>query len=198
MSNVPSGQMTQIERDYIYNTVKEINAKVCIESGTWYGGGSTLSLTKGSYDNNGMVYTYEECYDFYKVAKDFYDKSIYVNNIKLYNSTFIKGLEEFPDDFFETIDLVLLDGGDESPNGNHKLSISDYIEDYNVSENVQSFKFLENRIKVGCHLLLHDWTINTGRGSFIKRYLNETKNDNFEVIRVINESTGLAHLKKIK
>lgn len=198
MNNIPLGQMSKNERNYIYETVININAKLIIESGTWYGGGSTLSLVKGLYETNGILHTFEEYYEFYVEAKKFYDSSIYVNNIKLYNTSFINGLHELPNDFFKSIDLILLDGGDELPNGNHKLSISSYIEDYNISENVQSFKFLEDKINVGCNLLLHDWSITEGRGNFVKRYLESNNINNFEIINIINESTGLAHLKKVK
>jgi hypothetical protein len=79
-----------------------------------------------------------------------------------------------------------------------KLSILEYINDYNNSENVQSFILLENKINVGCNLLLHDWSIIEGRGNFIKRYLEDTNNTKFELINIIPGSTGLAHLKKIK
>jgi hypothetical protein len=197
MNNIPSGQMTDNEKQYIYNLVKNINSKLSLESGTWYGGGSTLSLAKGLYETKGILHTFEEHYDFYKIAKEFYDSSIY-DNVKLYNSSFTNGLKEFSDDFLKSVDLILLDGGDELPNGKHKLSILEYINDYNNSENVQSFILLENKINVGCNLLLHDWSIIEGRGNFIKRYLEDTNNTKFELINIIPGSTGLAHLKKIK
>jgi hypothetical protein len=198
MNNIPLGQMTENERQYIYDTAKNINSKLALESGTWYGGGSTLSLTKGLYETKGVLHTFEEHYDFYKVAKEFYDNSIYTDNIKLYNSSFISGLQKLSSEFFKSVDLILLDGGDELPNGHHKLAVSSYLEDYNISENVQSFKFLEDKINIGCHLLLHDWSVDEGRGNFIKRYLEATNNDNFELINLITGSTGLAHLKKVK
>jgi hypothetical protein len=156
-----------------------------------------LSLAKGLYETKGILHTFEEHYDFYKIAKEFYDSSIY-DNVKLYNSSFTNGLKEFSDDFLKSVDLILLDGGDELPNGKHKLSILEYINDYNNSENVQSFILLENKINVGCNLLLHDWSIIEGRGNFIKRYLEDTNNTKFELINIIPGSTGLAHLKKIK
>jgi hypothetical protein len=199
INTIPPGQMSENEREYIYNTVKKINSKLSIESGTWYGGGSTLSITKGMYETKGVLHTFEEHYDFYKVAKEFYDNSIYANNIKLYNSSFIKGISELSDEFLKSVDLILLDGGDESPDGNHKLNVSSYLNDYNISENVQSFKLLENKISIGCNLLLHDWSIIEGRGNFIKRYLESTtNNNNFELVTIMEGSTGLAHLKKIK
>jgi hypothetical protein len=201
MDNIPQGQMTKEEREYIYNTIIKNNIKSAIESGTWYGGGSTLSLTKGLYETNGFLHTFEEHYDFYEVAKNFYVNSIYSKNIELHNTSFMNGLKNFSDEFFKNVDLILLDGGDELPNGYHKQDITVYLNDYNLSENVESFKFLEEKISVGCHLLLHDWSINIGRGNFVKRYLEDTKNDKFEVVNVIDDGitlTGFAHLIKVK
>jgi hypothetical protein len=198
MNTIPLGQMSTNEKKYIYDTIKNTNSKQAIESGTWYGGGSTLSLVKGLYETEGVLYTFEENYSFYEVAKRFYDNSIYVNNIKLYNTSFINGLKNLSYEFLNSVDLILLDGGDELPNGLHKLDISAYIQNYNVSENVQSFKFLEDKIRIGCNLLLHDWSVPEGRGNFIQRYLQDTNNTNFKLIRVIPGSTGLAHIQKIK
>ena len=196
---IPEGQMSQIERDYIYKTIKNSNVKVALESGTWYGGGSTLSITKGLTETNGILYTYEECNQFYNVAKNFYHNSEYINNIRLFNSSFIDGLSELSEEFYKSIDFILLDGGDELPNGSHKHDTIKYLENFNISENVQSFKILENKIKIGCDILLHDWTINVGRGNFVKRYLETSNNiNNFQLINVIDTTTGLAHLKKIK
>ena len=196
--NIPDGQMSENERNYITDVVKKLNPKISIESGTWYGGGSTLSIVKGLLNTDGVLYTYEEHFDFYDVAKNFYKNSEYVDNIQLFNLSFITGIDEFDDKFYESIDFVLLDGGDELPNGDHKLDVNEYFDEYNKSENVQSFKILENKIKIGCHLLLHDWSVDIGRGHFVKRYLEESGNiKNFEIINLLNDTTGLVHLKKI-
>jgi hypothetical protein len=196
--NIPEGQMSENERNYITDVVKKLKPKISIESGTWYGGGSTLSIVKGLLNTDGVLYTYEEHFDFYDVAKNFYDNSEYTNNIQLFNLSFINGINEFNDKFYDLVDFILLDGGDELPNGSHKFDVNEYIKEYNISENVQSFKILENKIKIGCHLLLHDWSIDIGRGHFVKRYLEESGNiKNFEIINLLNDTTGLIHLKKI-
>lgn len=196
--NIPDGQMSENERNYITDVVKSLNPKISIESGTWYGGGSTLSIVKGLLNTNGVLYTYEEHFDFYNVAKNYYDNSEYINNIQLFNETFINGINKFDDKFYELVDFILLDGGDELPNGQHKLDVSEYLKEYDKSENVQSFKILENKIKIGTHLLLHDWGVDIGRGHFVKRYLEESGNiKNFEIINLLNDTTGLVHLKKI-
>jgi hypothetical protein len=196
--NIPNGQMSENERNYITDVVKKLKPRISVESGTWYGGGSTLSIVKGLLNTDGVLYTYEEHFDFYNVAKKFYDNSEYIDNIQLFNLSFILGINEFDDKFYDLVDFILLDGGDESPNGDHKFEVNDYLKEYNISENVQSFKILENKIKIGCHLLLHDWSVEIGRGNFVKRYLEESGNiKNFEKINLLNDTTGLVHLKKI-
>lgn len=196
MQTLPEGQMTHEERNYIEKIIKENNFKFVVESGTWYGGGSTLSIMKGLIQTNGVLFTYEEELSFFDVARNFYENSIFSKNIKLYNISFLEGLKNLSEETLLKIDLVLLDGGDETPNGFHKLEIDEYIKDYYKSENVQSFIYLEDKLKPNCHLLLHDWSIEIGRGNFIKRYLTDKNFQGFELINIIETSTGLAHLIK--
>ncbi len=196
---IPDGQLSKNERDYLYNTVTKINPKYVLESGTWKGGGSTLSITKGLHKNkNGILFTFEENQEFYNIAKNFYIESEYKENIKLFNEDFNKGLKNLDDSFLTDVNMVFLDGGDETPEGHSKLPLEEYIKNFYVSENVQSFIYLEKKLPVNCHILLHDWTIEIGRGNFVKRYLEETNNKNFIIQNILNDSTGLAHLVKIK
>jgi hypothetical protein len=199
--NIPDGQMSEKERKYIYDLILKVGPKHVIESGTWKGGGSTLSIVKALHENQiGTLHTYEEYKEFYNIAKTFYENSQFINHIKLYNEDFVKAMEIIDDSIIKETEVVVLDGGDELPNGHHKLKIEDYFRDYNLSENVQSFKILENRLEINTHILLHDWSINIGRGHFVKRYLEETKNNNFYLHNLIEVegSTGLAHLIKVR
>jgi hypothetical protein len=43
---------------------------------------------------------------------------------------------------------------------------------------------------------LHDWTVDGGRGTFVKQYLEKKSFDGWEIVDVINATTGLAHLLK--
>jgi hypothetical protein len=198
MEDLPLGQMSEEERKYIKDLIINSNIKLVLESGTWYGGGSTLSIMKGLSKTGGILYTYEEFLGFYKVAKNFYEKSIYRDQINLFNCNFVEGIKNLDSSFLNQVDLILLDGGDENPTGGHKLPINQYLEDYNVSENVQSFKFIQDKIKIGCNLLLHDWTTEIGRGFFVKKYLEDTMCDDFKLINLLETTTGLAHLIKVK
>lgn len=195
--NIPEGQLSEKERIFLYEIVKEKKPKLILESGTWKGGGSTLFITKSLFDNGfGVLHTYEEHTGFYEIAKNFYDNIELKNNIILHNKSIIDGLKELDDEFFQRIELIFLDGGDELPSGQLKRDSNDYIENYNLSENVESFKFLFDRIKIGTTILLHDWYPENGRGNWIKRYLEDINYKNIKLIEVIDGSTGLAHLIK--
>jgi hypothetical protein len=193
----PEGQLSQEERLFLRNLVIQKKPRKILESGTWKGGGSTLSLVKGLYENGiGLLETFEEHEPFHLIAKNYYTNSIYKPYIKLYNGTFLFEVEKFSDDYYEDLDLVFLDGGDESPNGSHKLNVSDYLQDYNVSENLQSFIYLSKKIKPNTIVALHDWSITEGRGNFVKRYLQDNNFEGFELLQVVEGSTGLAILIK--
>jgi len=196
-TNIPKGQLSGIERKYLYDTIRIIKPKIALESGTWYGGGSTLQITRSLFDNNyGKLYTYEEHYPFFEVAAKYYQNSEFKNTINLYNEDFVNGIKRFDNVFMNDVGFVFLDGGDETSEGVTKLPEFMYPEH---SENLASFLYINARVKIGTHFLLHDWTIEMGRGSFIKEYLMKNKMmDQFEILNIIDETTGLAHLKKIK
>ena len=193
----PEGQLSENERFFLENLVIEKKPRKILESGTWKGGGSTLSLTKGLYSNqSGVLETFEEHEPFHLVAKNYYTNSVYQSYIKLYNGTFLKEIQKFSDDYYEDLDLIFLDGGDEAPNGLHKLEVSEYLNDYTVSENLQSFIFLSKKIKSNTIVALHDWSVTEGRGNFVKRYLEDIDFRGFELLQVVDGSTGLAILIK--
>jgi hypothetical protein len=195
----PPGQMTQQEKEYIFSVAKESKTDFALESGTWKGGGSTLDIVNALFNNNnGVLHTYEEWKEFYDIANSFYSKSKYVNYIQLHHQSFLDGLKAFEPWKLSKTNFVFLDGGDETPQGKSKLSIESYHRDFMLSENVQSFIYLEDKLPIGANLLLHDWSIPEGRGYFIRLYLNASKNEKFVLKNVIDASTGLAHLIKIK
>lgn len=199
MSNtntIPPGQLSIEERKYLKNVVTTFKPNLLLESGTWFGGGSTLSLVEGLYENKkGILHTVEEVTGYYTVANNFYKNSKYLDFIKLHNSSFISFINTID---LSEIDLIFLDGGDEAPDGKHKLELKEYLKDYNCSENVQSFKIIEERIKPNTHVILHDWNDVQGRGNFVKRYLEkEDKMKYFKIHNCLNITTGLMHLIKI-
>lgn len=189
---IPDGQLSNVERDYLFNVVVSLKPNLVIESGTWRGGGSTLSLVKGVLENKiGQLHTYESHTPFWAHASNFYESSIYKPYIQLFNEDFVEGIKKY--NFDDNKVVIFLDGGDETPDGAPKLPMEMYPE---ASENLASFKILESKVKSGTNVLLHDWTVDTGRGTFIKSYLEKTNFDGWKVINIVNATTGLAHLVK--
>lgn len=187
---IPAGQLSTTERDYLFNIVVSTKPNLIIESGTWMGGGSTLSLVKGLFENKmGKLHTYESHTPFWNIASNFYENSEYKPYISLFNKDFVESMKEYS--FDDNKVVIFLDGGDETPDGAPKLPLEMYPE---ASENLQSFKILEPKIKSGTNVMLHDWTVDNGRGTFIKKYLEKTNFDGWQVVNVVNATTGLAHL----
>ncbi len=63
------GQMCDVERRLIYNTVRELRPEVVVECGTWMGGGSTLAVARALQDNKlGKLHTFETDLGFYASA----------------------------------------------------------------------------------------------------------------------------------
>lgn len=197
-SNPPPGQLSETERQYLYDQVKIIGPRTVLESGTWYGGGSTLSITRALHDlgTGGVLHTWEEHAPFHEVAQTFYAASDYSASIVLHRGSFVDGVSAADDAFLADVSMVFLDGGDEGPDGHHKLPDQAYLDDYNLSENVQSFKILERRLRPGSHIMLHDWSVTCGRGAFVRAYLSRTGFRGFELVTVVETTTGLAHLVK--
>jgi hypothetical protein len=187
------GQLNQIERNYLHNLVIDKKPDIILESGTWYGGGSTLAMVSALKNNNkGILYTYETHIPFYNVATKYYRNSIYYNYIKLLNEDFVIAISNLGEDFYKKVSIVFLDGGDENQFGQLKLPICMYPES---SENLASFKILENKVNRGTHVICHDWLVENGRGTFIKWYLDLKKWEGWK-LEFLEQSYGMAHLIK--
>lgn len=169
------GQLNPEERQLVYETVLELKPKVCIECGTWKGGGSTFFIASALHElNYGVLLTWEIEPEFHKAALEFYStKDELEGHIVFINADFNIGIKEF----FTTIDFALLDGPD--------------TPEYNV----ESLKLLEQKMKIGGVVILHDWKYEKCRG--IREYLQtETP---WEIITILeNTETGLAKIKLIK
>lgn len=187
---IPQGQLSKVERDYLYKITTEIRPNIVLESGTWYGGGSTYAIYKALRDMRyGMLLTYESCERFWKIANDFYADSPFIMCLNL---EFTERMEKADGDpMWNDVGMVFLDGGDEDENGKLKLPEESYPE---ASENLAAFKIIERNAISGTHVLCHDWNINGGRGTFIKSYLQSTNYEGWTLTKVIPETTGLAHL----
>jgi hypothetical protein len=199
MTELPQGQLSSIEREYLFDIVVNLKPNIVLESGTWYGGGSTMSLAKGLFENQkGILHTYEEHTPFYSVANNFYKSSKYNMFVQLHNGTFIDGVNSFTPEDFDSVDIIFLDGGDEAPNGHTKYDIKVYYNDPTKSENVQSFVLLDSLVKPNTHIL-HDWSVYGGRGSFVQEYFHRNPYiaNKYRFVSVVGGSTGLAHLVRV-
>jgi len=197
------------EMDYIANIVKTTKPQIVLESGTGSGGGSTLSIVKGLLENkSGVLHTFEPYKSFYDRAGQYYEASEFAPFIKLYNrdfNEFINNLDNQPtsgwgmtDIVWPLIDLMFLDGGDEREDGQWKLT-PEYLNSHpEESENFKAFKTIEQKCKIGMNLMCHDWI--TGRGSFIRKHLENKNYTGWKVVKFIDSveesrhQIGMCHL----
>lgn len=201
MVNIPEGHLSPEERQYLTDFVVNTKPKIILESGTWKGGGSTLSLAKGLFHNKtGTLHTYETYTPYYDIANTYYQQSEYDPYVKLHNTDFVDGISLLSDEELSNVDAVFLDGGDYDPDGQVlKFSIEEYRRNPLLSENVQAFIKLNSFLKINSHILFHDWSHEHGRGLFVNMYLdmNEDVKKNYKLINLIPSQTGLAHFVKI-
>jgi hypothetical protein len=196
-SNELQGRISIKEANFLYDLIKQFRPNICLESGTGTGAGSTRSIVSSLVDNNyGVLYTYEEYKQFYDTACMTFNNEKDKKFVNIVNKRFNDGILDLNDEMFDKIDFVFLDGGDEAEDSNTKLPVDEYLKNVNLSENVQSFKYLENKLKKGTHVCLHDWSISGGRGNFVKQYLQSTNFHGFKLVSVLEGHTGLAHLIK--
>lgn len=177
------GQLNTAERDFIAKTILEapVKPEIVIEVGTWLGGGSTLHILHALQTNGtGHLWGVE-------AFANIYEKMI--ANIRMgapeavERFTPIFGfstevlpiwLASLPSD--KEIDCVFLDGGD------------------NPMEQIEEFKLLADRVKVGGILMAHD--ARTRKGKWLAPYLTEL--DNWETQVSDFSNYGLLHARKLR
>ena len=138
----------------------------------------------------GELHTYENHTEYWQHATNFYEQSIYKPYIILFNEDFVEGIKKY--NFNDNRVVIFLDGGDEVA-GQAPLPPEMYPD---ASENLQSFKILEAKVKTGTNVLLHDWTVDGGRGTWVRSYLEKTNFNGWEIVNIVTATTGLAHLIK--
>jgi len=185
--------MTNGELEYIKNTVISLEPRKILETGTRYGEGSSTALASGLYElGSGSLHTWEVYKPYYDIATNNFSNSVYKDIVYTYLGNFTEEVDKIPLEFFNDLDLILLDGSDETPEGNTTISSERWIE----SENVKIFSSLVKRINKSVYFLLHDWSVEGGRGSFVKMYLETINNKKdftiLNTLRVNPEDVGLA------
>jgi len=136
--NNTEGQMAQVERRALYESVLEKKPRNILEIGTWKGGGSTYYLSAAAYEYDGHLFTIEPDYPFYSYA------------INLYSTQFTELRERICFLFGKSHDIIP-----------HLLSLGNF--DYafldgeeNTEQTLKEFILLTPCIKPGFTLALHD------------------------------------------
>jgi len=195
--------MNGIDGGYIRDLILLRKPSLVIECGTGKTAVSALSIVKSLMETGvGKLISYEIGNITYRKARE----SLKMNGIE--EGKFLKLVNDDFINFFNNIDkigdpdIVFLDGGDEkliNPQWhvNGKNYGKDSLFSLGISENLTFFKKIEDESNffTQSDILLHDWDY--GRGTFIKKYLEQKKFKGWEVIKVLdNKRFNLCHLKK--
>jgi predicted O-methyltransferase YrrM len=182
-AQVIDGQLNPGEREFLTKVILEapVKPEIVVEVGTWLGGGSTLHFLRALQANGtGHLWGIE-------AFKEIYEKMI--ANIRqgapdaaqrftplfgFSTEVLPRWLKELAPE--EQIDCVFLDGGD------------------NPMEQVDEFKLLADRVRVGGVLMAHD--AHTRKGKWLGPYLAEL--DNWESSIHDLSIYGLLHARKLR
>jgi predicted O-methyltransferase YrrM len=171
--NLVTGQMHPEERKELYDTIIKSKPNICVECGTWKGGGSTFFIANALSDiGKGKLHTWEINSLFYKEAIAYFNTLPELKKYVDFNfEDFHLGIEKL-----SKIDFAFLDG----PN--------------DPQYTLQSINMLLPKMKSQSYIVLHDWKIQKCQG--VKEFINNNKNI-LIIEKVLNSETGLGVLKKI-
>jgi len=177
------GQLNAKERELITKAILDAPVKplIALEVGTWLGGGSTLHILRALHKNNeGHLWGVE-------ASKDIYEKMIaniraavpeaanrFTPVLGFSNEVLPLWMKGLPAD--AEIDFVFLDGGP------------------NPYEQIEEFKLLAPRIRVGGVLMSHD--ASGRKGKWLVPYVSRLDNWESEVFKISND--GVFRACKIK
>lgn len=181
------GQLWKADRKMLYDTVLETSADIVVEVGTWLGGGSTLSISKGLYQQGkGKLYTVEMIDEFHKKAKKSYAKE--KPELLPYIEFLLgKSLEVFPPLLKELsnksgtkriIDIVFLDGCGTKSKGGHTSTFDE-------------FKLFEKYIKPGGIFMMHDWL--DAKAELVKPHIE--KSGNWKILSELRQPDSVGFVK---
>jgi predicted O-methyltransferase YrrM len=191
--NKPVGKIREGDALYLRGAVLAVKPNIILETGTYYGGGSTYTLVGALAElGKGVLHTYEEHKPFFDVAQAYYDsRADLKKHVVVHNEEIVAAFGSLAQEFYDEVGLVFLDGGDELPSAQPKPCWPA------ASESLAAFKIMEGKIRSGTHVLLHDW-LNNGRGARIRDYLLEVKFAGWEMKHVVDSYEGLCHLVRRK
>lgn len=140
--NREEGQLWKEERHLLYSTVRRLKPKVCVETGTWHGGGSTYFIASALKDNAddwgrpGILWSFEIDIGAWQEATANFKRKW--PELMGYVVLFFGAAPMHAYIVKEPIDFIFLDSGDE-----HTV-----MEDYQA---------LSPKLRTGGFLLVHDW-----------------------------------------
>jgi predicted O-methyltransferase YrrM len=177
------GQLMPAERALLTEVVKQHKPKVCLEIGTWKGGGSTYSIFSGLQANGfGELYTCEIDPANFNEANELYKNNLQVHTLncasyQLIEKLIVEGKQ---------VDLAMFDGSEDS------------------KENLDDFKMLDAHLKPGAIFMAHDWDLGlrvdgmvSTKSTLLRPYLES--NSNWKILYTLTapESVGLVCAQKI-
>lgn len=174
------GQLNSTERKYIFESVLELAPKnpVCIEVGTFKGGGSTLQILQALAQSDGVLFGVEACpriFEEMKAALQSREPELYQHFFPLcgFSQKVIPAL--IHEGRLSRVDFAFLDGGN------------------NPREQITEFKLLDPIMPVGSTLMAHDILLR--KGKWLRRFLPLL--DHYETRILPISSEGLLVAKKM-
>lgn len=171
-----NGQLTPKEREFLYETVVKHKPKICLEVGTWKGGGSTWQIVKAlEYNGFGVLYTCETEKEFFDEAYPLYRGN---NHIRLYNQTSHFLINEMIRDQ-DIPDFIFFDGPEDE------------------STAVEDFLQINSYLRSGCVFTMHDYDPPSIKAKKMRPFLESLPLWRVECILTAPESVGLVKAVKL-
>jgi predicted O-methyltransferase YrrM len=177
------GQLLPAERALLTETVKMFKPRLCLEIGTWKGGGSTYSIYTGLQANGfGELYTCEIDLHNFNEAAELYKSNRQVHTFNCASYQLIEKLIAEG----KQVDFAMFDGSE------------------NSQENLDDFKMLDAHLKPGAIFMAHDWDLGvrvdgmtSTKSTLLRPYLGSSKD--WKILRTLTapDSVGLVCAQKV-
>ncbi len=177
------GQLMPAERALLTEMVTKFKPRLCLEIGTWKGGGSTYSIFTGLQANGlGELYTCEIDLANFNEAAALYKNN---NQIHTFNCASYQLIEKMIAEGRQ-VDFAMFDGSEDS------------------KENLDDFKMLDAHLKPGAIFMAHDWDLGvrvdgmtSTKSTLLRPYLESSSS--WKIIRALTapESVGLVCAQKM-
>lgn len=148
------GQLLPAERIFLHDSVLAAKPTICLEVGTWRGGGSTMQIVRALEKlGKGVLYTCEPdklCFD---IASKGWEGN---QHIELFNETSEKAIENLLQ-VAAIPDFIFFDGPEEPEIAARDLAV------------------LEPHLKAGAVFMMHDWDLPSKKAIRIREYMEGTE-----------------------